>query len=212
MRGKVRLVFRLLFTFSLVGFLNPTFGAMKLDQTFIARILGVSESKRTILVNKGREQGLYQDMHAKLSLPSGIIARAVVVKLAPSRSVWSVYRVFSKKDLESQTVATFKVSSPVKLTTDESKELGALADKVNKKKEEIPQDQTEQKKQEKIGKQILKSERLISQFDEVDYSKLEAEEQIPEQTQLDPDLDWSGLNGKKDGEGFDRSLDYSNLR
>ena len=189
-----------------------TQAALKLDTKFVARILGVSDTKRTILVNKGKEHGLGKDQHAKVSLPTGIIARAVVVKLSPSRSVWSVYRFFQSEKIEPQTVATFKISSAVRLTTDESKALGSLADKVDKKREPIPKDPESQKKQKEVAKSILKSEKLISQFDNVDYSLLQEDDNIITNPKLDPELDWRGLNGKKDRETFDPSLDYSNLK
>lgn len=191
---------------------GEVFASLPEDSKFVARILGASDSKRTILVNKGRENGLGENTHAKISVPSGVIARAVIVKLSPSRSVWSVYRIFSKDKILAQTVATFKVSSPVKLTTDESRALGSLAEKIDKKTEKIPEDPELEKNQKNIGKQILRSQRITSQFDNVDYTILEEDDQIISNPKLDPDLDWSGLNGKKDGEGFERGLDYSLLR
>ncbi len=185
---------------------------LKQDTKFIARILGVSDTKRTLLVNKGKEHGLGMDQHVKISLPTGILARAVVVKLSPSRSVWSVYRFFKKESLKPQTVATFKISSPVRLTTDESKALGSLAERVDKKTEPIPKDPKSQKKQKEVAKSILKSQRVTSQFDSIDYSLLEEDDEIITNPKLDPELDWSALNGKKDKENFDPSLDYGALR
>ena len=186
--------------------------ALKEDAKFIARILGASDTGKTILVNRGRENGIVKDIHAKISVPTGMIARAVVVKVSPSRSVWSVYRIFDKSKIAAQTVATFKVASPVRLTTDESKELGALADKINKKKEEIPKEPVHERKQQRLAAQILRSQKVTSKFDNIDYGNLEEDDIIVENPKLDPDLDWSALNGKKDGENFDKSLDYSNLR
>lgn len=203
----MRSVFTFLFLISL-----PTQAALKLDTKFVARILGASDSKRTILINRGEEHGLAVDQHAKLSVPSGMIARAVVVKVSPSRSVWSVYRFFAKDKIEAQTVATFKIASAVKLTTDESKALGSLASKVDKKTEKIPEDPTHEKEQKKIGYAILKSQRVTSQFDNIDYSNLEADEDVIVNPTLDRDVDWSGLDGKKDGANFDASLDYGTLR
>jgi hypothetical protein len=205
----LRLLFTLCFILILAG---EVFATLPEDSKFVARILGASDSKRTILVNRGRENGLTPDLHAKVSIPSGVIARAVIVKLSPSRSVWSVYRIFSKDQITAQTVATFKVSSPVKLTTDESRALGILAEKVDKKREKIPEDPTFDKKQKTIGRQILRSQRITSQFDNIDYTNLEQDDQIISNPTLDPDLDWGALNGKKDGEGFERGLDYSRLR
>lgn len=199
------------FTF-LLSLSLPAQAALKLDTKFVARILGASDSKRTILVNKGKEHGLSLDQHAKLSIPSGMIARAVVVKVSPSRSVWSVYRFFAKDKIEAQTVATFKIATPVKLTTDESKALGSLASKVDKKEEEIPKDPKFEKEQKQIGYSILKSSRITTQFDNIDYTNLHDDEQVVENLELDKDLDWSALDGKKDGENFDPSLDYGTLR
>lgn len=202
---------KLLFTL-FIGISLPTQAALKLDTKFIARILGVSDTKRTILVNKGKEHGLAKDQHVKISIPTGVIARAVVVKISPSRSVWSVYRFFQKEKIEPQTVATFKISSPVRLTTDESKALGSLAQKVNKKSEPIPKDPESQKEQKEVAKSILKSQKVTSQFDNIDYSLLEEDDNVVTDKKLDPELDWSALNGKKDKEDFDPTLDYSNLR
>ncbi len=191
---------------------GEAFAALKEDAKFVARILGASDSRKTILVNRGKENGLTKDIHAKISLPTGMIARAVVVKVSPSRSVWSVYRFFDKTKIEPQTVATFKVASPVRLTTDESKSLGALAERIDKKTEKIPEDPAFEKKQDRLAAQILNTQRVTSKFDNIDYSKLEDDDVIISNPKLDPDLDWSALNGKKDGENFDRTLDYSNLR
>ena len=201
-------VFLMLFILS-IGQISA---ALKEDAKFIARILGASDTGKTILVNRGRENGIVKDIHAKISVPTGMIARAVVVKVSPSRSVWSVYRIFDKSKIAAQTVATFKVASPVRLTTDESKELGALADKINKKKEEIPKEPVHERKQQRLAAQILRSQKVTSKFDNIDYGNLEEDDIIVENPKLDPDLDWSALNGKKDGENFDKSLDYSNLR
>ncbi len=189
---------------------SSTFAALDLDTKLIARVLGVSDSKRTLLVNRGREHGLALNQHAKISLPSGVVARAVVVRNAPSRSVWSVYRFYAKDSITAKTVYTFKISSPVSLTTDESKAIGALAEKVEKKKEKIPQSVELERKQKKIMKSIINSENVVSQYDNVDYSKLN--ESGLEQKKKDEDIDWSALNGKKDAESFDDSLDYSSLR
>ncbi|MEC7277515.1 MAG: hypothetical protein VXV96_14445 [Bdellovibrionota bacterium] len=185
---------------------------LKEDTKFVARILGASDSKRTILVNRGKEHGLGVDQHAKISLPTGIIARAVTVKLSPSRSVWSVYRFFDMEKIEPQRVATFKIASPVRLTSDESKALGSLAQKVTKKTEEIPVDPKFEKEQKKTARSILKSQKVTSQFDNIDYTLLEEDDQIITNQKLDPELDWTGLNGKKDRKNFDASLDYSQLK
>ena len=199
------------FLFFFLFIVPHSFAVLDLDTKFTARVLGMSDSKRTILVNRGSEHGLGMDQHAKLSLPNGMIARAVVVRIAPSRSVWSVYRFYAKDSLTAKTVYTFKISSRVELTTDESKALGALVDKVEKKKEVIPEEPEKQKEQKQIRKSIINSEKVVSQYDNVDYSKLN-ESGLEVKPKNDEDIDWSGLNGKKDAENFDDQLDYSDLR
>ncbi len=184
--------------------------ALDVDTKFTARLLGVSDTKRTLLVNRGSEHGLALQQHAKVSLPNGVVARAVVVRVAPSRSVWSVYRFYAKDSLTAKTVYTFKISSPIRLTTDESKAIGALADKVEKKSEPIPQDPEAVKKQKVIQRSIMDSTKVVSQYDNVDYSKLN-DNGLTEQKK-EEDIDWSALNGKKDAEHFDDTLDYTRLR
>ena len=196
----------------LLVYSGTVFSALKEDSKFIARILGVSDTKRTILVNRGKENGLILNHHAKISTPIGMIARAVVVKVSPSRSVWSVYRFFSKEKIVEQTVATFKIASPVKLTNDESKALGAQAAKVDKKEKPLPKDPKFSKEQERIGLSILRTEKVISQFDDIDYSSLQDDEDVILNLKRDSEIDWSGLDGKRDGENFDNSLDYGALK
>ncbi len=180
------------------------------DTKFTARLLGVSDTKKTLLVNRGSEHGLALKQHAKISLPNGVVARAVVVRIAPSRSVWSVYRFYARDSITAKTVYTFKISSPIKLTTDESKAIGSLADKIDKKSEPIPQDPEAQRKQKKIKRSIMDSTKIVSQYDNVDYSKLN-DSGLTEKKR-EEDIDWSALNGKKDADHFDDTLDYTRLR
>ena len=43
--------------------------ALEVDSKFIARILGASDSKKTILINKGKEIGLILESMQKYQLP-----------------------------------------------------------------------------------------------------------------------------------------------
>jgi hypothetical protein len=163
------------------------------------------------MINKGKEQGLRMDMHAKLSMPSGIVARGVVVKVSPSRSVWSLYRIWKKDKLEKSLAILFKVSEAVRLTGDETKALGKIAEKVNKKTEKINMtndDARSQEKQNKIKKSMFIKDKKTSVYTKEDFSSLE-EKRTP--GKVDQEVDWSGLDGKKDTRNFDRQLDYTNL-
>lgn len=197
--------------FSLVILLMaaPSLWALELDDKFLATIMGVSETKKTIMINKGREHGVKKDLHAKFSLPSGVIARGIAVRVSPSRSIWSLYRLWKKDKIEKQISVLLKISEPVKLTSDESRSLGKLAEKVDKKVDKINIEQDEfKKKQKAIKKSMFVKEKRTSVYSEEDFSSLE-ESMKPKS--LDKGIDWSALDGKKDTEEFDRDQDYTTL-
>ena len=100
------------------------------------RFLKVSNSKKTILINRGAEDGLAIGDHAKFFITTGVIARGVVEKVSPSRSIWSLYRVVDPAEITDGKVLNLKIASPVKVTTDPSKsmkdeEVPAGTDKMN---------------------------------------------------------------------------------
>ena len=95
--------------------------ALDIDEKLTSRILRVSSSQHTILINRGLEDGLVIGDHAKFFLPEGVIARGVVVKASPSRSVWSLYRLVNPDLINSDTVVELKIATPVQLTSDPSK-------------------------------------------------------------------------------------------
>lgn len=193
-----------------LSFISMNLYSMDIDSKFIARILGVSDSKKTVLLNKGSEIGLKEGDHAKFSLPTGMIARGVLVKLAPSRSVWSLYRISSKERIVAQVSMTLKIASAVKLTVDESKNLGILAEKYGKKEEKEPTEtKVEKAEQKELKQDMIKSEYVISQFDKEDYSALEDDGAYKKP---DKDIDWMGLDGKYDAEFVDTGMDYSSLK
>ena len=100
---------------------QPLAFALDIDEKLTSRILRVSSSQHTILINRGLEDGLAIGDHAKFFLPEGVIARGVVVKASPSRSVWSLYRLVNPDLIKSDTVIELKISTPVQLTSDPSK-------------------------------------------------------------------------------------------
>lgn len=110
---KVLLLISILFSFSVQ--------ALELDEKLTLRILRVSDSKKTILINRGIEDGLAEGDHAKFFVTSGVVARGTVVKVSPTRSVWSVYRLVSPEYIKEDTVLNLKIASAVKVTDDESK-------------------------------------------------------------------------------------------
>ena len=92
--------------------------ALELDEKLTLRILKTSSSNKTVLINRGLEDGLILGDHAKFFITTGVVARGVVVKTSPTRSVWSVYRVIDGKYLVVNQVMKLKIASEVKLTQD----------------------------------------------------------------------------------------------
>ena len=206
-----------------LSFLLASAIALEIDSTFLARFLKFSDSKRTVLINQGLEAGLKEGDHAKISLPGGMVARAVVVKLAPTRSVWSVYRFVNQDKLVPQTVATFKITSAIKLTSDESKHLGAFAETIEKQNQEREREQLERDKKalltdeeqrlegkrESLRQSIGLAEKKGSLSLVREFSSLEDESLAPPRN---PQIDWSGLDGGKDDRYFESQVDYSALK
>jgi hypothetical protein len=184
--------------------------ALEIDSKVLGTIIKVSESKKTILINKGTEQGIRKELHAKLSLPSGVIARGIAVKVSPSRSVWSLYRIWKVDKVEKDVAVLLKISKPVKLTSDESKSLGKLAAVADKKTEKLNMGSRKfDKNQKAIKRSIILKERATSAYSDEDFSSLQ--EDLTE-AKKDQEVDWTSLDGKRDGEYFDRRVDYSSLK
>lgn len=97
--------------------------ALEVDEKLTVRLLKTSESKKTVMINRGTEDGLVEGDHAKFITTSGIVARGVLVKVSPSRSVWSVYRLVNAEFIATDAVMTIKMTAPVKITKDETQSL-----------------------------------------------------------------------------------------
>ncbi|MCB9062881.1 MAG: hypothetical protein H6622_15270 [Halobacteriovoraceae bacterium] len=109
---------------SLILYLLPQISfSLELDEKLTVRFLDISESKKTVLLNRGIEDGLVEGDHAKFFLTTGILARGVVVKVSPSRSIWSLYRVVDPNEISQEKVVNIKITSPVKITEDPTKTL-----------------------------------------------------------------------------------------
>ncbi|MBP9679904.1 MAG: hypothetical protein KBD76_00750 [Bacteriovorax sp.] len=100
-----------------------TLHALEIDEKLTLRFLKVSSSKKTILINRGAEDGLAVGDHAKFFRTTGVIARGVVEKISPSRSIWSLYRIVDSAEIENDLVLNLKIASPVKITVDPSKSM-----------------------------------------------------------------------------------------
>lgn len=97
--------------------------ALEVDEKLTVRVMKTSESRKTIMVNRGTEDGLVEGDHARFIVTAGVVARAVCVQVSPTRSVWSVYRLVNADLIVNDAVMTLKITPPVKLTKDESQTL-----------------------------------------------------------------------------------------
>lgn len=94
--------------------------ALEVDEKLTVRIIRTSETRKTLMVNRGTEDGLVEGDHAKFIVTAGIVARGVCVKVSPTRSVWSIYRLVNADFIVNDSVMSIKITPPVKITKDES--------------------------------------------------------------------------------------------
>lgn len=95
--------------------------ALEIDEKLTTRVVGLSVSKKTILINRGIEDGLAVGDHAKFYVSVGVVARGVIIKTSPARSVWSLYRLVNKDYIREAQVLKLKITPAVKITKDESR-------------------------------------------------------------------------------------------
>jgi len=112
-----KLIFILVLLFSVQAF------ALEMDEKLTVRVLKTSETRKTILVNRGTEDGLVEGEHAKFYVTAGVVARAALVRISPTRSVWTVYRLVNADLIVNDAVMTLRITPAVKMTQDESKTL-----------------------------------------------------------------------------------------
>jgi hypothetical protein len=95
--------------------------SLEIDEKLTLRVLKLSDSKKTMLINRGVEDGLAEGDHAKFFISTGVVARGVLVKLSPTRSVWSMYRLVNPELISLDSVMNLKIASAVKVSEDESR-------------------------------------------------------------------------------------------
>ena len=110
--------------FILLFLLTPLMAfALEVDEKLTVRIVKVSESKKTVMINRGTEDGLIEGDHAKFIVTAGIVARGACIKVSPTRSVWSVYRLVNADFIANDSVMSIKITPAVKITKDETQAL-----------------------------------------------------------------------------------------
>jgi hypothetical protein len=166
--------------FLLLGSSAKTLRALEIDEKLTLRFLKVSTTKKTVLINRGAEDGLVVGDHAKFYISSGIIARGVVEKVSPSRSIWSMYRLVEPNDVTEGKVLNLKIASPVKITTDSTKSIKEEAIPGSEKRSEsesVKNNNTSKENAKAIDAQDMKElEELGAKKDEDSTSKTESTE------------------------------------
>ena len=103
--------------------LPQTVSSLEIDEKLTIRFLRLSSTKKTVLVNRGLEDGLAVGDHARFFITKGVIARGVVVRVSPTRSVWSIYKIIDPNAIVMDEIINLKITAPVKLTDDPSKSI-----------------------------------------------------------------------------------------
>lgn len=163
---------------SLIFFISLKVYSLEIDEKLTLRFLKVSDSKKTVLINRGGEDGIIVGDHAKFFITSGVIARGVVEKVSPQRSIWSLYRIIDNSEITEGKVLNLKIATPAKITTDPSKSL----------KEEIIPGGSEKMEMDELKPQNAK----ISEKNKVENDEKEDEEL------LDPENNDGSKEGKKE--------------
>ena len=114
---KLFLLLSILISFSL--------HALEVDEKLTVRVLKSTETRKTLMLNRGSEDGLVEGDHARFIVTAGIVARGVLVKVSPTRSIWSIYRLVNADFIVNDAVMTIKITPPVKITKDETQTIVA---------------------------------------------------------------------------------------
>jgi len=113
---------KFLFLFLLLTALTAS--CLEIDEKLTSRVLRVSSSKKTMLINRGLEDGLVVGDHAKFFITTGVVARGIVIKASPTRTIWALYRLVDPEEVKVDSVIDLKIAAPVKLTNDSSRTFG----------------------------------------------------------------------------------------
>ena len=112
-----------LFTF-LIFFTQTNTFSLEIDKKLLFSIINFSKSKRTLLINKGLENGLKKGDQAKFFLNSeSLVARATLIKASPTRSLWSVFKYRNKNIVKKGKVLNLIITKKVPLTNDVTKKI-----------------------------------------------------------------------------------------
>ena len=105
----------IIFTFLIPLIQTNTF-SLEIDKKLLFSIINFSKSKRTLLINKGSENGLKKGDQAKFFLkPENLVARATLIKASPTRSLWSVFKYRNKNIVSQVKSPWYRIREPIAL-------------------------------------------------------------------------------------------------
>jgi hypothetical protein len=178
----------------LFSILDTNVNALEIDEKLTLRFLKVSSTKKTVLINRGGEDGLVVGDHAKFFITAGVVARGVVEKVSPTRSVWSLYRVVDPEEIVDEKVLNLKIATPAKITDDPSKSL---------KEEPIPGGTEEMSTNEEVQKVnndegSIENEEMVVNDSEQDELKSLGFDDQETKNKVTKTITTSGKSRKKD--------------
>ena len=110
------------FLVSILLFSQSVFG-LEINEQLKVRIIILSSTKKTMLLNRGMEDGLKVGDHGKFFLTTGVVARGVLRKASPSRSIWAIYQSKKPELLTSDKNVNLRISEPLVISDDELERL-----------------------------------------------------------------------------------------
>ncbi len=181
----------------------PNIYALEIDEKLTLRFLKVSSTQKTVLINRGGEDGLVVGDHAKFFITAGVVARGVSEKVSPSRSVWSLYRIVDPAEIVQDKVLNLKIATPVKITEDPTKSLKEEAIPGGTESIEVSsngQAATSEEDKEELKQMGLDGDSEVVTSKSKNITKLPPEKGLKSTSQIDGDIPIHSINSSKSWE------------
>lgn len=191
-----------LFFFTCLSFLisKNTF-SLEVDKKLLFSIINFSKTKRTLLINKGLENGLKKGDQAKFFLDSErFVARATLIKASPTRSLWSVFKYRNKNIVQKGRVLNLIITKKVPLTNDVTKKI-FKSETFSGKDDKVPV------ANERKSKRTF-STRFLTQKPKGDFSAINN----MDRPKRKKSVDYSNLKETKKKSRFSIKTNYENLK
>ncbi|MBG08743.1 MAG: hypothetical protein CME68_08295 [Halobacteriovoraceae bacterium] len=190
----------ILFAF-LIFLIQKNSFSLEVDKKLMFSIINFSKTKRTLLINRGLENGLKKGDQAKFFLDSKrLVARAALIKASPTRSLWSVFKYRNKKMVKKGRVLNLIITKKVSLTNDITKKI-FKSNVFSGKEDKIPVSK-------KLKSKRTFSSRFLTQKPKGDFSAIN-DMQRPKRKKP---IDYSNLKEIGKMSRFNIKTNYDNLK